>query len=142
MCNKIRSFGHDRRGTAAVEFAIVAPVFILVLFLMIGFGIYLSAAHSVQQLAADTARASIAGLNQSERVSLASAFIKNNGSTYILINAQHLSVNVSDDEDEPSQFRVDLTYDASSLPVWSIYGAHLMPEKKIVRRSTIRMGGL
>ena len=58
MRRHLRGFGQDGCGTAVVEFAIIAPVFILVLFLMIGFGIYLSAAHSVQQLAADAARAS------------------------------------------------------------------------------------
>lgn len=138
----IISLGRDRRGTSAVEFAIVAPVFIMVLFLMIGFGVYLGAAHSVQQLAADTARASIAGLDESERVSLANAFIKNNGDTYMLIDSDDLSVAVKDNSDEPNQFRVDLTYDASKLPIWGIYGAHLLPQKTIVRRSTIRIGGL
>lgn len=137
-----RTFLDDRKGTSAIEFAIVAPVFLLMLFLMIGYGIYLSAAHSIQQLAADTARASIAGLGSAERASLASAYIESNGDRYVFILQDNLSIEVQDDPEDANQFLVDLKYDASNLPIWGIYGAHLLPDQSIERRSTIRIGGV
>lgn len=137
-----RVFLKDRCGTSAVEFAIIAPVFLVMLLLMVGYGIYLSAAHSIQQLAADAARASIAGLGADERVLLASAYIEKNGSRYVFLEPDNLSVDVRDDPRDANQFRVDLKYDASNLPIWGIYGAHLLPGQVIERRSTIRLGGI
>lgn len=68
-------FVRDMRGASALEFALIAPVFLLMIFAMIAFGIYLGAAHSLQQIAAGAARASIAGLDEEERHSLARAYI-------------------------------------------------------------------
>ena len=44
-------FKRNKSGTAAVEFAILAPVFLLILMGMIAFGLYLGVANAVQQLA-------------------------------------------------------------------------------------------
>ncbi|RVD33089.1 pilus assembly protein, partial [Mesorhizobium sp. M4A.F.Ca.ET.020.02.1.1] len=57
-------FRADAVGTTAVEFAMLAPLFILLLLGMVAYGIYFGASHSVQQIAADAARTAIAGLNQ------------------------------------------------------------------------------
>ncbi|MBL8581266.1 MAG: pilus assembly protein, partial [Rhizobiaceae bacterium] len=62
-----KEFIKEDKATSAVEFAIIAPVFILVLFGLIAYGIYFGASHSVQQLAADAARTAVAGLNAEER---------------------------------------------------------------------------
>ena len=67
----IGTFYSHERGASAVEFAIVGPVFVLLMMGMIAYGIYFGAVHSVQQLAADAARASVAGLDESERIWLA-----------------------------------------------------------------------
>ena len=69
----------DRAATSAVEFALVAPLFILMMLGMLGYGIYFGAAHSIQQLTADAARTAIAGLDEDERRSLAQAFIDREG---------------------------------------------------------------
>jgi Flp pilus assembly protein TadG len=54
-------------GSSAVEFAILAPVFLLLVFGMIAYAIYFGTAHYIQQITADAARASIAGLDNDER---------------------------------------------------------------------------
>lgn len=129
-----------REGAAAVEFAIVAPVFFLAMLSMIGYGVYLGAAHSVQQLSADAARAAVAGLSQSERQALARDFIDKSVLGHPFIDADRLRVAAVDDSGNPDQFTVTLTYDAGALPIWSLY-SFAMPDKSIRGFSTIRLGG-
>ena len=62
---RVSHFGRDKKGAAAVEFALIAPLFFLLLLTLVAFGIYLTAAHSLQQLTADAARTAIAGLSVS-----------------------------------------------------------------------------
>ena len=122
----------DRSGTSAVEFALVAPLFILMMLGMLGYGIYFGAAHSIQQLTADAARTAIAGLDESERRSLAQAFI----------DASKLTVDVQDSAADGSQFVVGVSYDARDLPIWNLFSGLTMPRTTISRASTIRIGGL
>lgn len=65
----------DRAGTSALEFAIIAPLFFLILFTLIAYGIYLSVTHAVQQVAADAARTAVAGLNPAERILLVNHYL-------------------------------------------------------------------
>jgi Flp pilus assembly protein TadG len=51
-----------RKGGAAIEFAIVAPLFILTLLTLVAYAIYLNTAHAVQQIAADSARIAVAAM--------------------------------------------------------------------------------
>ena len=75
MRKNLKRLQSNINGSSAVEFAIVFPVFILATLTMIGYGIYISAAASVQQITADAARAAIAGLSIVERQSLAIDFV-------------------------------------------------------------------
>ena len=65
----------DRRGAAIVEFAILLPVLIVMLFGMLAYGQYFLLAHSVQQLANDAARATVAGVTPAERLTIAGATV-------------------------------------------------------------------
>lgn len=136
------TFTTDLRGVAAIEFAILSPVFLLLFFGMIAYGIYLGASHSVQQIAADAARAAVAGLDSDERVTLATFFVETNAGNYPLIQPGELGIEVMDNPLDPSQFLVTLTYDASDLPIWQLISGLPLPSPIIVRQSTIRVGGL
>lgn len=127
-------------GTSAVEFAIIAPVFLLLVFGMIAYGLYLGAVHSVQQLAADAARTAIAGLDEAERKTLAKKYIELNGAGYALIDQRRLVVNVKDSTADGQQFVVALSYDARDLPIWNLIPN--LPSQTIYRTSTIRVGGI
>nr|WP_269932306.1 TadE/TadG family type IV pilus assembly protein [Aminobacter sp. HY435] len=129
-------------GTSAIEFAIIAPVFLLLVFGMIAYGIYFGAMHSVQQMAADAARTAIAGLDETERKALAQRFIDLNADGYVFIDKSKLVVSVKDSEADAEQFVVSLRYDARQLPVWNLLPVLPVPEKTIVRSSTIRVGGI
>ena len=129
-------------GTSAVEFAIVAPLFIFLTLGMIAYGIYFGAAHSVHQIAADAARTAIAGLNETERQTLAQNFIDTNGGGYVFIEADKLEVEVADNPNDAQQFVVSVEYDAGNLPIWRFLERLPLPGKTISRSSTIRIGGI
>ena len=133
-------FADESCGASAVEFAIIAPVFMLMIVGMLAYGIYFGAANSVQQIAADAARTSIAGLNATERNTLVTAFIERNAGAYVFIDPREVDFSVGDDAADPNQYRVTITYDASGLPIWMLPVP--MPGKIISFTSTIRLGGI
>ena len=66
-----KSVRTDESGAIAVEFALVTPVFLILMIGTLVWGQYFWVAHTVQQLANDSARAALAGLDATERESLA-----------------------------------------------------------------------
>lgn len=139
LCDRL---WQDRHGTAVIEFAILTPVFLLMLTGMLAYGIYFGAAHSIQQLAADAARTAIAGLSQAERDGLVTAYLEQNVAAYVLINPARLSHTIGDSAADPSQYEVRLSYDATDLPIWNLYPPLPMPGRTIAFGATIRRGGL
>ena len=138
----LHSGWRDRSGTSAIEFAILSPLFILFLLGMLAYGIYFGASHSVQQIAADAARTAIAGLNEAERDKLASDYIRLNAVGYPFVDPDKLSVDARDSSADCNQFVITVSYDASSLPIWSLLRDLPLPRQTILRRSTIRVGGI
>lgn len=137
-----RLIWRDRNGSSAVEFAIVSPLFILFFLGMVAYGIYFGASHSIQQIAADAARTAIAGLSESERRALASDFISRNAGGYPFVNPPDLMVETYGDAGDANQFVVAIRYDARTLPIWNLLDGLPMPGMTIIRRSTIRIGGI
>lgn len=132
----------NRRGTSAVEFAILSPLFILMLTGMSAYGIYLGAAHAVQQLTADAARTAVGGLDSAERTALATGYVSRNAGGYAFLNPSQISVSAAPSSADPAQFVVSVRYDARHLPIWSLLPDLPMPSVVIERRSTIRAGGI
>lgn len=132
----------DTTATSAIEFAMLAPIFILFLLGMVAYGIYFGASHSVQQIAADAARTAIAGLDTSERKRLVANFVAANAATYPFVALDRLTVEANDSLADGSQFVVSVQYDARELPIWNLLADLPLPEVTIARRSTIRMGGI
>lgn len=135
-------FCRSSSASSAVEFALLTPVFLLMLMGMLAYGIYFGAANSIQQLAADAARVSISGLNQTERNTLVERFLDNNAAQYMLIERARLSYTIGDKPTDTTQYAVTLRYDASQLPIWNLYLPLPLPSKQISFSSTIRKGGI
>lgn len=135
-------FSTATSGATAVEFAMLAPLYLLLFLGMTAYGIFFGASHSVQQLAADSARAAIAGLDSTERRQLAEGYIARNASGYLFIVPAKLQVRVGDSPADPNQFDVEVSYDARNLPIWGLFDRLAMPDTTISRRSTIRIGGM
>jgi len=127
-------------GTSAVEFALLSPLYFLLLAGMTAYGLYLGTSHSLQQIAADAARAAVAGLSPDERREIALAFVEANAGTYPLIEAGSLAVETR--EGEAARFVVSLAYDARNLPIWNLFDGLPLPPVAIVRRASIRVGGV
>ncbi len=108
---------------------------------MIAYGIYLMAAYAVQQVAADAARTAIAGLNTTERETLAKDYVNKSALDYVFLDKRRVNVSVGTDPTNNNQFTVTVEYDATDLPIWSLY-TYALPEKTIRRFSTIRIGGV
>lgn len=138
----IRKMLSDVSGTSAVEFALLSPLFILLIMGMMAYGIYFGASHSVQQIAADAARTAIAGIDQAERQTLVTDFVAHNAAGYVFVDPGRLVVETRDNPADGNQFVVSVRYDARDLPIWNLFPHLPMPGMTIARRSTIRIGGI
>jgi Flp pilus assembly protein TadG len=133
-------FSSCRRGATAVEFAMVLPIFLTVVFGIVVFGSYLAVVHGVQQLTAEAARASIAGMTEAERSTLASNYVTANAGTYPLINSAKLSTAAATSPSNSNVFIVTVNYDASSMFIYALPFVP-MPPSHIVRSAAIPYGG-
>lgn len=129
-----------RRGSSAVEFAMVLPMFLTLVFGIVVFGSYLSVIHGVQQLAAEAARSSVAGLSEAERGSIATSFVAANANTYPMIDSSKLAVSAATSPSNANVFVVTVNYDASSLFIYALPFVPL-PPKNIIRSAMIPYGG-
>ena len=139
LCTRLRDTA-DTSGAAAVEFAIVASIFLVLALGILAYGIYLGAAHSVSQLAADSARASIAGLSDSQRTEIAKNHATAHAEDFFMLTREKLKV-VAGPQDAGNQFAVTVSFDASDLPIWFMSGLVPLPSKTIVRSASIKRGG-
>lgn len=137
----VRTFLAARGGAIAVEFAMIAPVFLMIVFGILMYGSYLAVIHGVQQLAAEAARSSIAGLSETERRSLANAYVTGNVNAYPLIDPAHLTVNAATSSADANVFVVTVNYDASKMFLYSLPTFVPLPAPTIAHSAAIPRGG-
>lgn len=138
----MRAFRRSEEGTAAIEFALILPIFLTLLLGILAYGIYFAAAHSTAQLAADAARASVAGLTDTERSSIARASVASNVRNYgVLLDANKVVVDAAPLPSDATEFRVAVRYDAASLPIWSFAPFLPLPSTTIEQTAVIKRGG-
>jgi Flp pilus assembly protein TadG len=125
-------------GAAAVEFAIVGPMLIVLLMGIASYGGYFWLAHSVQQLANDSARAAMGGLDDTERQSLAKSSLDAGLANYAYLKPPAASVTVAS---QPQQIAITVNYDASGSPFWALGALIPMPPSLIRRQAVVRLGG-
>ncbi len=125
-------------GTAAVEFAIVGPVLLVMLLGIFTYGGYFLTAHTLQQLTNDAARASIAGLDNAERRSLAEAALRAGLANQENLHGALTSVSV---RETGRTLALTVTYDASHDLYWATRTIVPAPSPQISRTATIQLGG-
>jgi Flp pilus assembly protein TadG len=136
-----RNFHASRRAAAAVEFAFIAPLLLMMIFGIVVWGSYLAVVHCVQQLAAEAARSSIAGLSNSERASLAQAYVTANASAYPLITPQRVTVSAAASASNANVFVVTVSYDASNMFIFKLPSFVPAPPSTVMRSAAIPYGG-
>ncbi len=134
-------FRRSRTGATAVEFAIVFPLFMFMMFGIVIYGAYLAVVHGVQQLAAEAARSSVAGLNDEERGALAQSYVVANVQSYPLIERDRLTVRAGSAADNAGVYVVTVSYDASGMFIYALPAIVPAPSPTIVRAAAIQRGG-
>jgi Flp pilus assembly protein TadG len=137
----IRRLWADRHGANAVEFALVAPMVILLLFGIIGFGYVFGVYHSVQQIAAEAARASVAGVSDPERDTLARDFVSASLGSYLLLDPAKLRVTTAQSGPPHQTFEVAIRYDMSDTLLASLSALVALPPPLVERRAVVQRGG-
>lgn len=125
-------------GSAAVEFALVGPLFILLIIGTVVYGGWMWMAQGVQQLAAEGARAAIAGIDADERTSLAQSAVSGSVDGSTILDPDAVQVAVVND---PGAIRVTIVYDASDHPLMALAGLIPSPPRIIQREAVVRTGG-
>jgi Flp pilus assembly protein TadG len=133
--------GENCSGVAAIEFAILAPVFVLILLGIAAYGIYFSAISSLQELTADAARASVAGVSATERQTIATNYVAQSSPQYQLLQGHPITVTAAPSPGDPTRFSVTLRTDISNLPLQTSSGIIPMPSAVIQRTAVVRIGG-
>jgi Flp pilus assembly protein TadG len=136
-----RNIWRRTEGTTVIEFAIVAPVLMMFIIGCVAYGMYFAVAHNVQQLTAEAARATVAGIDVSERQLLARQTIDNTVGSYALLRSDRLTVNVGAMSADSNFYKVTTRYDASHLGIWALDGIVPLPSATIQRESVVRRGG-
>ena len=134
----LRPFIRARSAATAVEFSLIAPIFLAMLFGMVTYGTLLSTYSGVQQLAAEAARASLAGLSAGERAQIARSFVTANVSSYPFLDPTRLIVTTATLTTPTPAFQVTVQYDLSSMFVYQFSRLVPMPPSTFVRSAVVQ----
>ena len=137
----VRRFWIDRRGTAAVEFAFVGPLFVMLMTGVVCFGSLFGINFSVQELTSEAARAAVSGLTDGERQSIVQSFVAGNVGSYPLLDPRRVTVESRTTDNATRSYTVTVTYDASTSYVYSFSGLIPLPDPVVRRSAVIRHGG-
>ncbi len=125
------------RGASALEFALVTPIFLLLVCGVIVYGCWFALAHTVQSLANEGARASIGGLDEDERRDLAQTYIDAQAGPSGLDPA-HLTREV---QTAASSTRVTVRFDVSGSPIMALRQIVPAPPQVIERSAVVLAAG-
>lgn len=119
------------RGIAALEFALLAPALLMLVFAIVIYSLYFSSLLGVRHAAVEGARAAVAGLSTAERSSLAQsraqAVINGYGA---LLSSGHAAV-ITAGPDGTGTFRVRVSYDMSGSVIMHYAGFIPLPSSTI-----------
>lgn len=116
-----KQLSHCTRGLAALEFALLAPVLLMLVFGIIVYSIYFTVVIGVRHAASEGARAAVAGLELSERQNLAktrAVQVLNNYGSLLTCTVSCVTAVA----DGAGVFKVTVTYDMSNSPIMQ-YGS-------------------
>ena len=111
----VRNALRSKSGTSALEFALVAPIFLMLLFGIASFGLYFGTVIALTTAAAEGARASVAGLTSTERATLSVSAAQTAFASYApYLSPGAMAVQAQPNPQNPNQFSVSVSYDFSN----------------------------
>jgi hypothetical protein len=137
----LNKWKYDKYGVSAVEFALVAPMIILLLFGLFCFGTVETIYIATQQLVAEAARASVAGLSDSERSQIVQSFVTSNVGSYAFLDPTKITVTSATISNNPSTYQVNLTYDMSGSFIYEFSALLPLPSSQVQRSAVVLNGG-
>lgn len=141
MVASLTRLGRHEGGTSAIEFAFIAPVLLLLLFGIMGYGYVFGIYHSVQQMAAEAARSSVAGMSDAERAQIARAYVAANAGAYAFIDPAKVKVRTGQTGPQQQGFEVAVSYDMSGSVYDQLSRLASLPQPLIERRAVVQRGG-
>jgi Flp pilus assembly protein TadG len=136
-----RALSRNRRGVAALEFAMVAPMFLVLVYGGIVYGIFFATWIMVAEAASEGARASLAGMSASERQSLASTTVNRVFASYEpLLSTQNMSLSFPATANQ-NLFAVSIGYDFSHSPFATFATLVPLPATNPTATVTVSNGG-
>jgi Flp pilus assembly protein TadG len=127
-----------KHATAAVEFAMIAPVVATLLFGVVGFSMLFSIYNAVEQIAAEAARAGIAGLTSTEQSQLAVSYVNGAIASYGFLDPTKVTVAPTS---LSNTFEVTISYDMSGSFIFGLGGVFANMSPMIVRSATVQTSG-
>lgn len=115
----MRRFFSNKQGASAVEFALIAPFMLLLVAAILAYGSIFATSLSLQQIAAETARATIGGLSDAERETLAQGKLASISANYPMLDPAKVTF-VFNAAAGSELSRVTLTYDLSGHPAYAL----------------------
>ncbi|NTS64985.1 pilus assembly protein [Sphingomonas sp. HHU CXW] len=138
IVSPLQRLRQDRRAAALIEFALLLPMLLSLVMGVICYGQYIWLAHSVQTAANDAARAIVAGMTASERLTLARAAVATDMASVPELRANQIALAV---EEGGARATVKLRVDARALTLLST-GMVPLPEPIIERRAVVALSAL
>ena len=125
-----RPFGEA--GVAAIEFALVAPIFLVLMFGIVVYGFYFGTCIALAHAASEGARASVAGITAGERANFAEAQVRAIFARYAPLlsdDPAHLQIAAAP-ASEPGLFQVTVRYDLSDRNFSRFSGLFPLPSEQ------------
>ncbi|MBU2865843.1 TadE/TadG family type IV pilus assembly protein [Pacificibacter marinus] len=111
-----RAFWREEDGATAVEFALVLPLLLSIIFGIVAFGQYFAIANSLQQFAAEAARYSVSEPYLADRKDRAETFLSFPGGRFSFLDADHIiSKEICIFPEDQAECNATNTYDAVQI---------------------------
>lgn len=137
---RLRALLACQRGIAALEFVVLAPALLMLVFAIIIYSIYFTALMGVRQAAAEGARAAVAGLSAAERDTLARARAQAVVDTYGTLLGHGAAPVITTAAIGTGAFAVTVSYDMSGAPIMQYGGFVPLPTSNVQATVTVTNG--
>jgi len=136
LCTLLRC----NKGLAALEFAVLAPVLLMLAFSVIVYSIYFTTLYGVRQASSEGARAALAGLSSAERSTLAQERAQEVAESFRAIVGGNNAFVVETQSEGSEVFKVTVSYDMSGSPIMNYAGFIPLPSSTVEATTRVTNG--